>query len=156
MRPRCWLLTNLLFFVIIETVGYIFWGDTPTAATAFFYLLFSFLFFGIFFSFYAMNVYVSKQNSWLREVRGMKPFRANYRMYMAWLFVHDEERWVVYTTIMDILFTVIFGAMLFLLFTDGHISIQNSSIGFCAACLFLGLLVWSFWEGYWKPRFEAE
>ena len=156
MSTKYWLATNLLFFIIIETVGYIFWGDTPTAATAFFYLLFSFLFFGFFFSFYAMNVYVSEQNPWLREVKGMKTFRANDRMYMAWLLVHDEERWGVYTTIIDILFTVVLGTLLFVGLTDGHISIQNSSIGFCVACFFLGLLVWSFWKGYWKPKFEAE
>jgi len=156
MRPRYWLSTNLLFFVIIEAVGYIFWGDTAMAATALFYLLFSFLFFGFFFSFYAINAYVSEHNPWLREVRGMKPFRANDRMYMVWLLVHDEERWGVYTTIIDILFTVVLGTLLFLLFTDGHISIQNSSIGFCVACFFLGLLVWSFWEDYWKLKFESE
>jgi len=103
-----------------------------------------------------MNVYVSEQNPWLREVMGMKPFRANDRMYMVWLLVHDEERWGVYTTIMDIIFTVVLGTLLFLVLTDGFISIQNSSIGFCVACLFLSFLVWSFWEGYWKPKFETE
>jgi len=133
-----------------------FWGDTVMAATAFFYLLFTFLFFGFFFAFYAMSVYVSEQNPWLREVRDMKASNAGNWMYMPWLLVHDEEQWGVYTTIMDILFTVIFGTMLFLLFTDGHISIQNSYIGFCVACFFLGLLIWSFWKGYWEPKFETE
>jgi len=86
----------------------------------------------------------------------MKASSAGNWMYMPWLLVHDEELWGIYTTIMDILFTVIFGAMFFLLFTDGHIGIQNSYIGFCVSCFFLGLLVWSFWEGYWKPKFETE
>jgi len=74
MRPRYWLVANLLFFVIIEAAGYMFWGDTVVAATAFFYLLFSFLFFGFFFAFYAMSVYVSEQNPMAERSKGHEGF----------------------------------------------------------------------------------
>ncbi len=149
-RPKYWLVANALVFVFVETAGYVYLGDTPVAATAFFHLLFSIVFFGFFSAFYAGSVYVIAQNPWLRDVRDMKVFGAGN--YMAWLFLQDEEEWFVYTTIIGVLVTVLFGTPLFLLFADGHINTPNSYIGFCAACLLLGLSVWSFWEGYWKPK----
>lgn len=150
MQVNRWLLTVFLLFMLIETLGYIFW-NTFAGAVAGYTLLFSFIFFGFFFVSYSGSVFQALVNPWVSNVERMEGPCFN-PMYMAWLFENDRRQWAAYTTVLSVLFTPLFGIILFILFTDGKVTFENSVIGFSIGCVFLGVLALSWYKGFWKPR----
>lgn len=150
MQVNRWLLASLLLFMLIETVGLIFW-NTFAGAVAAFSLLFGFFFFGFFFLAYIGSAFQALVNPWVSRVERMEGPCFN-PMYVAWLFENDRREWAAYTTLVDSLFTPLFGIILFYLFTGGEVSFENSFIGFLISCTFLAVLALSWYKGFWKPR----
>lgn len=150
MQVNRWLLTVFLLFMLIETLGYIF-RNTFAGAIAGYTLLFSFIFFGVFFASYAGGAFQASVNPWVSKVKRME--RALFNpIYMAWLFENDMRLWAAYTTVTSVLFTPLFGILLFHIFTYGKVAFENSVIGFFTGCVFLGVLALSWYKGFWKPR----
>jgi hypothetical protein len=157
MNLSGWLVVPLLFFIIIEVLGYLFGG--AFGVIALYSLLFTPLFFGQFFLIYVCNFLYAEANSWVSEVErmewGLNP------MYSIWLFENDRRRWALEATIATALLTILFGTLFLYLMTRGVASFEGSLAGFLVGSVFLALVALSWYEGFWKPRtreakFEAD
>ena len=151
MQINRWLVAPLLLLAIVETAGFLNPGNTFAGVAAVLSLMFGIAFFGFFFLSYLGSAFQAMVNPWVNEVRRMKGPCFN-PMYMAWLFENDRREWAAMTTIFDVFFSLLFGLVLFAWVSDGFFSFENSFIGFCVSCLFLGSLAISFYNGFWKPR----
>lgn len=151
MQVNGWLSTPLLLFILIETVGFLYWGDTFAGAAALLSLLFGTAFFGFFVLSYLASVFQAMVTPWVNEVRRMEGPCFN-PMYLAWLFENDRREWAAMITVLDVLFSPLLGIILFAVISGGFFSFESSFTGFCIACFFLGVLSLSFYKGFWKPR----
>lgn len=153
MQIDRWLLTVLLLFILIETVGFVFRG-TFAGASALFSLLFSFIFLGLQIFSYISCAFYAEVNPWVGNVERMEwhPFNP---MYMIWLFENNRREWAAYTILINALLTLPLGSSLLLclsFFTYGYVTFENSLVGFLIGCGFLYMLALSWYKGFWKPR----
>ena len=126
------------------------WRCSAPTAVALYSILFTFIFFSIFFLTYICDSFYADVNPWVNTVKKMEWFFNP--MYWAWLLRVDKRRWALYRTIISSLLTLLFGEIIFYIFTYGKITLQNSLIGFSIGCIFLIYLSLSWYKGFWKPR----
>lgn len=150
MQVNYWLLAVSLLFILIETVGFIFW-NTFAGAIALFSILFSFIFFGFHLLSYISCVFQANVNPWVSDVDRMEWHCFN-PMYLTWLFENNRREWAAYTTLIDALLTPFFGIILFYFITNGKFNFEDSSTGFFVSCGFLAMLALCWYKGFWKPR----
>lgn len=186
-------MTALLLFVVIETVGYLFWNvdneicpkchgtgkiwvsgypgvfpgynaTCPTcggtgrywicsipASIAVYSFSFASCFFGFFLLSYVSTSFYASVNPWVSSVEEMEwPFNP---MYFTWLFETDRRRWALYTTLLDLLFTILIGTLIahFLILYQ-RTTFNKSLIGFSVGAVFVLYVALSWYRGFWKPR----
>jgi len=150
MKINYWLLSSTLLFITIETAGALYWHYSTLSVVAIYTLVFTIIFFGMFFLSYIGCAFYAEVNSWVSEVDrmdwGFNP------MYGTWLFATDRRRWARYVTIIFALFSPFIGVLFIFAVTRGGIDLNSSLIGFSVGSGFLTFLAFSWYEGFWKPR----